>query len=173
MPGSVLIVLTAYAFFGSAVLVHSVLPYVSRHAYLIRTFKMFILKSQGIKRKRTHYSTLDAGRSRVFFSVVPLPLFIRRREGFQAFFSLSLASALFIIERQRLTSACIQHLLPKCLGNPSHTPLLVGKQAGGGPLSFAKKGRPKVCGELDTMPSAGFQLCCPWNAGHLEKALWL
>lgn len=45
---SVLIVLTAYAFFGYAVLVHSVLPYVTKHAYLIRTFTLFILKSQGI-----------------------------------------------------------------------------------------------------------------------------
>lgn len=80
---SVLIVLMAYAFFGSAVLVHSVLPYVSRHAYLIRTFKMFILKSQGIKRKGTHYSTLDAGRpwGFFFFSLFPPPLFISGGRG--------------------------------------------------------------------------------------------
>lgn len=95
VPVSVLIVLTAYAFFGSAVLVHSVLPYVSRHAYLIRTFKMFILKSQGIKRKGTHYSTLGAGRPWVFFfffPVVPPPLFISGGgrfgggRGFELFF---------------------------------------------------------------------------------------
>lgn len=56
-------------------MVHSVLPYVSRHAYLIRTFKMFILKSQGIKRKRTHYSTVNAGRPQVFSQrLLPLPV---------------------------------------------------------------------------------------------------
>lgn len=39
-------------FFWVCCWVHSVLPYVSRHAYLIRTVKMFILKSQGIKKKK-------------------------------------------------------------------------------------------------------------------------
>lgn len=108
MPESVRIVLTAWAFFGSAVLVHSVLPYVSRHAYLIRTFKMFILKLRGIKKKRTHYSTSDAGKaldvptpnpSAVPFSKIIISLGVGealKREGFlkKNFFSFLLASAL-------------------------------------------------------------------------------
>lgn len=62
MPGVCTHCSDSLCFFGSAVLVRCVLPYVSRHAYLIRTVKMFILKSQGIKRRRTQYSTLGAGK---------------------------------------------------------------------------------------------------------------